>query len=146
MVWPLWPVLLTGSDAELASERSGRSRLAFKASDARTVWLFREQLGSARAIENLFARFDKHLEKARYLAMGGQIVDATIVMAPRQRNNDGEKADIKASRIPEDWKAKPAKLRQKDRDARWTVKFSKVKPDAEGKITQRDIAVPAFGY
>ena len=120
--------------------------LGDKVPDAKTVWLFREQLGSARAIENLFARFDKHLEKAGYLAMGGQIVDATIVAAPRQRNNDGEKADIKAGKVPEEWEAKPAKLRQKDRDARWTVKFSKAKPDAEGKITQRDIAVPAFGY
>lgn len=39
-----------------------------------------------------------------------------------------------------------AKLRQKDRDARWTVKFSKAKADEEGKTKQRDIAVPAFGY
>ena len=30
-----------------------------------------------------------------YLAMGGQIIDATIVAAPRQRNTDGEKARIK---------------------------------------------------
>ncbi|MGX5845051.1 transposase [Mesorhizobium sp. ArgA1] len=38
----------------------------------------------------LFARFDKHLGKAGYLPMGGQIVDATIV-APKQRNTlDGE--------------------------------------------------------
>jgi IS5 family transposase len=27
--------------------------------------------------------------------MGGQIVDATIVAAPKQRNTDAEKADIK---------------------------------------------------
>ena len=32
---------------------------------------------------------------------------------------------------PEDWKAKPAKLRRKDRDARWTVKFSKAKERAD---------------
>jgi hypothetical protein len=43
-----------------------------------------------------------------------------------------------------EWKAKPAKLRQKDRHARWTVKFTKAKP-AEG--TKRvDIAIPAFRY
>lgn len=28
--------------------------------------------------------------------MGGQIVEATIVAAPKQRNTDVEKADIKA--------------------------------------------------
>ncbi|MGK9086153.1 hypothetical protein KXR64_20450 [Brucella intermedia] len=61
------------------------------------------------------------------VAMGRQSVDATVVAAPRQRNTDAEKADIKAGKIPDAWKTKPAKLRQKDRCARWTVKFSKVK-------------------
>ena len=56
--------------------------------EAKTIWLFREHLTQAKAVENLFARFDKHLTKAGYLAMGGQIVDATIVAAPKQRNTD----------------------------------------------------------
>ena len=91
----------------------------------------RTLLTQARAVDNLFARFDKHLTKAGYLAVGGQIpgssprTDATIVAAPKQRNTDAEKADIKAGKIPDGWKDKPAKLRQKDRHARWTVKFSK---------------------
>ncbi|MFD1981849.1 IS5 family transposase [Mesorhizobium newzealandense] len=114
--------------------------------DAKMIWLFREHLTQACAVENLFARFDKHLAKAGYLAMGGQIVDATIVAAPKQRNTDAEKADIKAGKVPDAWKEKPAKLRQKDRDARWTVKFSKAKVAEEGKAQQRDIAIPAFGY
>ena len=114
--------------------------------DAKTIWLFREHLTQTKAIENLFARFDKHLAKAGYLAMGGQIVDATIVAAPKQHTSNGEKADIKAGKVPEEWKDKPAKLRQKDRDARWTVKFSKAKAGEEGKAKQRDIAIPAFGY
>lgn len=114
--------------------------------DAKTIWLFREHLTQAGAVENLFTSFDKHLTKAGYLAMGGQIVDATIVAAPKQRNTDAEKADIKAGKIPDAWKDKPAKLRQKDRDARWTVKFSKAKAAEEGKVQQRDIAIPAFGY
>ena len=78
--------------------------------------------------------------------MGGQIVDATIVAAPKQRNTDAEKTDIKAGKVPDAWKDKPAKLRQKDRDARWTVKFSKAKVAEDGKSKQRDIANPAFGY
>lgn len=120
--------------------------LSDRVPDAKTIWLFREHLAQARAVENLFARFDKHLAKSGYLAMGGQIVDATIVAAPKQRNTEGEKADIKAGKIPEDWTEQPAKLRQKDRDARWTVKFSKAKANEAGKTKQRDIAVPAFGY
>lgn len=114
--------------------------------DAKTIWLFREHLTQARAVEKLFARFDKHLTKAGYLAMGGQIVDATIVAAPKQRNTDAEKADIKMGKVPDEWKDKPAKLRQKDRDARWTVKFSKARVAEDGKPQQRDIAIPAFGY
>src|SRR3954468_9670169 len=106
--------------------------------DARTIWLFRERLTRAEingrpAVEVLFARFDAALRTAGYIAMSGQIVDATLVAAPRQRNTDEEKAEIKAGRIPAAWEAKPAKLRHKDRDARWTVKFTKAKPDAEGQ-------------
>ena len=55
--------------------------------------------------------------------MAGQIVDASLIAAPRQRNTQDEKKAIKDGRIPDDWKDKPAKLRQKDRDARWTVKY-----------------------
>ena len=113
--------------------------------DAKTIWLFREHLVQEGAVDNLFARFDKHLAKAGYLAMGGQIVDATIVAAPKQRNSDAEKAAIKAGKVPDDWQDKPAKLRQKDRDARWTVKFSKAKPKEDG-TKQVDIAIPVFGY
>jgi hypothetical protein len=43
------------------------------------------------------------------------------------------------------WFEKRAKARQKDVDARWTMKFSKAKPAADGK-PQIDIAIPAFGY
>lgn len=66
--------------------------------------------------------------------------------APRQRNTDAEKARIKAGEKAADiWPDKPAKARQKDTDARWTMKFSKAKPAADGK-PQIDIAIPAFGY
>ena len=40
----------------------------------------------------------------------------------RQRNSREENATIKEGKIPEDWKNHPAKLRQKDTDARWTKK------------------------
>ena len=93
--------------------------IAQKVPDAKTIWLFLEHLAEAGAIQNLFSRFDKHLSKAGYLAMGGQIVDATIVAAPKQRNTEDEKAATKAGEVPKAWKDKPAKLRQKDRDARW---------------------------
>ena len=89
--------------------------------DARTIWLFREKLTTAGAIKRLFEQFDAMLRQAGYIAMSGQIVDASLVAAPRQRNTDDEKKAIREGRIPANWKAKPAKLRHKDRDARWTV-------------------------
>ncbi len=143
-------------------------RLSDAVPDANTIWTFREALTRARiggkpAVEVLFAAYDIALRQAGFLAMGGQIIDATIVAAPKQRNTDGEKAEIRAGRIPEAWKDKPAKLAQKDRDARWTVKFSKANPPlasptgfacrslkpappSDDGSPRIDIAVPAFGY
>jgi IS5 family transposase len=60
--------------------------------DATTVWLFRERLAQAKAIDRLFARFNAALKDRCYLAMGGQIIDATVVSAPKQRNTEAEKA------------------------------------------------------
>jgi IS5 family transposase len=123
--------------------------LADTVPDANTIWTFREALTRARiasrpAIEVLFERFDAALATAGFLAMSGQIIDASIVAAPKQRNTDGEKR-IKEGRIPPEWAKKPAKLRQKDRDARWTVKYTKAKPSPDG-APRVDLAIPAFGY
>ncbi len=103
----------------------------------------------AKAIDKLFARFAAALKDRGYLAMGGQIIDATVVPAPKQRNTEEEKAEIKEGRIPASWKGKPAKARQKDRDACWTVKYSKakVKEGADPKgFKPVDLAIPMFGY
>jgi transposase, IS5 family len=90
--------------------------------DAKTLWLYREALGKAGAVEGLFNLFDGYLKAKGYLAMGGQIIDATIVPAPRQRNSRDDNATLKAGETPADWEAHPAKNRQKDKDARWTKK------------------------
>ena len=39
--------------------------------DAKTIWLFREQLTRSGAVERLFQRFEAVLREAGYLAMGG---------------------------------------------------------------------------
>jgi len=120
--------------------------LSDRVPDARTIWLFRERLTKAGAIETLFDRFDALLRDVGYIAMSGQIVDSSLIAAPKQRNTKEEKDEIKAGRIPDAWKDKPAKLRQKDRDARWAVKFTKARPQADGTMPAVDIAIPAFGY
>jgi hypothetical protein len=42
--------------------------------------------------------FEQQLREAGYLAMGGQIVDATLAPAPKQRNTEHETAAIKAGK------------------------------------------------
>lgn len=90
--------------------------------DAKTIWLFRERLARAGAVEKLFARFEGHLEEHGLMASGGQIIDASIIPVPKQRNDRKENGSIKAGETPKAWKKEPAKLRQKDVDARWAVK------------------------
>jgi len=51
--------------------------------DGTTLWLFRETLAKAGLIEKLFERFGQHLEAKGYIVRGRQMVDATIVAAPR---------------------------------------------------------------
>src|SRR5467141_3701279 len=86
--------------------------------DAKTLWLYREALAKAGAVEEL-------LKNKGYLAMGGQIIDATIVSAPKQHNSREDNETIKEGETPEDWKSKPAKNHPKDKDARWTKKHER---------------------
>ncbi|MGB5086222.1 MAG: transposase, partial [Methylocystis silviterrae] len=62
--------------------------LADAVPDANTIWTFREALKTANAADVLFEQFDAALREAGFLAMSGQIVDATIVAAPKQRNTN----------------------------------------------------------
>jgi transposase, IS5 family len=93
--------------------------------DGTTLWLFREKLAKAGLIDKLFERFGRHLEAKGYIARGGQMVDATIVAVPRQRNSRDENELVKAGTTPENWKKRPSKNRQKDKDARWTKKHGR---------------------
>ncbi len=76
-------------------------------------------------IEALFDAFDGYLKRRGYLAMGGQIIDASIVPVPKQRNSRDDNARIKKGETPEAWEDQPAKRSQKDMDARWTKKHGR---------------------
>ena len=90
--------------------------------DEKTIWLFRETLAQAKVIEKLFTLFQEQLNKAGYYAKKGQIIDASFVEVPRQRNTREENELVKNGETPEKWEENPAKLRQKDVEARWTKK------------------------
>jgi len=102
--------------------------------DQKTIWLFRENLTQAGAFKELFAAFEDQLDAQGYKPTGGQIVDATLVSAPRQRMTKEEKDRAKAA--------------QKDTNARWTVKYSKARKTKDGDKDAGlvDISVPHFGY
>ena len=93
--------------------------------DAKTIWLFRDQLTQADALDKLFSRFDGWLAKRGYSAKRGQIVDASIVPAPVQHNTREENEALRRGETPTAWEDHPAKLCQKDTDAAWTKKNSK---------------------
>ena len=90
--------------------------------DATTVWLFREQLQQQELVEALFEQFEGYLQQSGYQAKDGQIMDATLVPVPKQRNRKAENQQIKDGQMPEDWSKQPHKRAQKDIDARWTKK------------------------
>jgi IS5 family transposase len=115
--------------------------------DENTIRLFRNRLTETGTLRQMMKSFDWQLKKKGYIPMSGQIVDATLVPAPKQRNTEDEKAAIKAGKSAgEIWPDKPNKAAQKDTNARWTLKVG-------GKVRYRPngtslpmIAIPTFGY
>ena len=113
--------------------------------DAKTIWLYREQLARAGAAERLFARFDALLRAKGWLAMGGQIVDATVIEARRPRLTQAEKETIKGggTRPNGSRPARPDRPRRAlDHQARPKARGR----PADGHQRQVEIAVPVFGY
>ena len=90
--------------------------------DRTTVWLFKQQLIKYNLSEELFNRFGQYLKERGYQAKEGQILDATMIPVPKQRNSKEENQQIKQGQVPPEWNEKPHKLSQKDTDARWTKK------------------------
>lgn len=107
--------------------------------DAKTIWLYRERLKDS--MEALFTLFNNTLKEKGYIAMGGQIVDASVIKAPRQRLKEEEKDAIKSGKSACDIWENPSVSRQKDVDARWRIKQTRPK-----KGRHIPLAIPEFGY
>ena len=93
--------------------------------DKKTIWAYREVLAETNVLDRLFKRFDQYLEKQGLIAELGHIVDASIIEVPKQRNNRDENAQIKEGILPKSFQNNINQLRQKDTDARWTMKGGK---------------------
>jgi len=90
--------------------------------DAKTIWEFREKLVGLGLMKKLFTKFDQALESSGFEAKKGQIVDASFVNVPKQRNNKDDNKRIKEGSRPESFDKNPNVGAQKDTDARWTKK------------------------
>lgn len=102
--------------------------LAGNVPDARTVWAFREALKEHQLVDALFDRLNQALGEMGIELKSGQIIDATFVPVPIQRNGRENNALIKAGAVPIEWgqsAEQPNKLAHKDTDARWTKKGGK---------------------
>lgn len=119
--------------------------------DEKTIWLFRETLTQAGTIKKLFDIFNRELENAGFKAQKGQIIDASFVEVPRQRNSREENETIKNGDVPKAWENSPAKMRQKDTDAQWTKKNDQIhfgyknhiNVDVKNKIVREYAVSPA---
>jgi len=95
--------------------------------DSKTIWLFRESLNRDDYARRLFKKFESYLSLKGLKAREGQIIDATVIKVPVQRNTGPENQALKDGRV-EDVLAKwsPSKRSQKDTDARWGKKGNEV--------------------
>jgi len=115
--------------------------------DENTIRHFRNRMTETGTLKRVMKAFEWQLHKKGYIPMSGQIVDASLVPAPKQRNTDGEREAIKAGKSADEiWPDEPAKAAQKDTDARWTLKIGgKVRYRPDGTPLPM-IALPVFGY
>jgi len=119
--------------------------------DAKTIWNFKNELSKGNLVEELFKLLDTTLEKNSVILHKGKMVDASIVEVPIQRNSRDENSQLKEGNIPDDWHENPAKLSQKDVDARWTTQKGKnhfgykdhVKADIKTKLITGYKVTPA---
>ena len=81
--------------------------------------MIRDRLTKTGTLKRVMKAFDWQLHKKGYIPMSGQIVDASLVPAPKQRNTEEEKEAVKAGKSAKEiWPDGPNKAVQKDVDAR----------------------------
>lgn len=122
-----------------------------KIPDARTIWLFKDRMAKKNVTEQLFGQFVNELNSQGLIINEGQIVDASFVEVPRQRNTREENDQIKEGKGDELWKDNPHKKCQKDTDARWTKKNNETfygykthnKIDGKSKFVKRYLVTSA---
>jgi transposase, IS5 family len=119
--------------------------------DQNPIREFREKLTQAERFSELFAAFNARLADQGFITRKGQIIDASFVAVPRQRNRRQENAAIQRGEVPAGWEREAKRLAHKDLDARWTKKNEQhyygckdpVVADQESKLIVRAEVTPA---
>jgi len=131
----MFKILVLKSIYNLADERIEeqiRDRLSFRdfldlafsdiVPDAKTIWLFAEQLKDFGIERALFDRFNEELERAGFEVKSGLIMDGSFIEVPRPRNTKEENERLKNGESPDAVFTNPHVLSQKDVEAEWTKK------------------------
>ena len=63
--------------------------------DEKTVWKYKDALAQSGTYDELFKRFNRYLDCIGLIVNEGKIIDASFVIAPRQRNTREENKKIK---------------------------------------------------
>lgn len=71
--------------------------------DEKTVWKYRDALAKDGTFDLLFKRFNEYLATLGLILNEGKIIDASFVVAPRQRNTHEENEKIKEGKGDELW-------------------------------------------
>ncbi len=121
MGWAMNRLSIKSRTARVSGSSSEFSPLVMFRTHA-TIWKYREDLTNKGAYDKLFKDFDAYLDSLGLIVNEGKIIDASFVVAPRQRNTPEENRKIKEGKGDELWNDNPNKKRHKDVDARWTKK------------------------
>ncbi|PHM60599.1 transposase [Xenorhabdus stockiae] len=90
--------------------------------DRNTIWCFEKRLGQEGA-NALFEEAKHQLSAQGFIPRGGQIIDATLIPVPKQRNKKEENEQLRQGKTPDNWTEN--KRCQKDTEATWTKKHGK---------------------
>jgi IS5 family transposase len=102
--------------------------------DAKTIWLFRDRLAQAGVGNPIFEQVQQQLAWQGYMARCGQIVDASLVQAPTQRNKREEARPL--SRAPCRWNGNRASALRK--------MSTRSGPKSMARITSATSSTPAW--
>jgi len=95
-----------------------------KVPDEKTLWAFREALIKTKVMDPLFEMLERFISDQGFEAKKGQMVDASIVEAPKRRLTRAESKELEQGKRPQRLE-NPHVRAQVDLDASWTKRHDR---------------------